>query len=447
FAAAVTTLTQRAAAASMRGRGALSWGAVVGVGLLFAGSWGLAEIARGYLFTGFPWLAIGYAHVDGPLAAFAPLVGAYGVSALAALSAFGVGCALATMRRAASYDVPGDSRATPEGGVGATATTVAIAAAVAIAPLAAGWAARGLEWTQPAGRALNVRLLQGNVPQEMKFDPARTLAAMQDYVAEVLRAEADLTVLPETAWTLPWSATPAPLRDALRAHLARNDGMAAIGMPLPQQDAPRNATPARLTNSVAVIDRQGAIVSRYDKRHLVPFGEFIPRGFGWFVAMMDIPLGEFGRGAREQPPLSIGGQRVAFDICYEDLFGEELALQVRGGATILVNVSNIAWFGDSHALAQHLQIARMRAIELARPMLRATNTGVTAAIDPGGRVVGALPTYSASALALSIQGTEGLTPYARWGNALPVALCLALALAGALGTLATRRSARSNPLE
>ena len=424
FVAAVTALAQRAAATLLRGHRTLSPLVVTATGALFAGAWGLAEIARGYLFTGFPWLAIGYAHVDGPLAALAPLVGVYGISALAALSAFGLGCALAATGRASAL-VP--------------------ALLLALAPLAAGWTARGLEWSQPTGRTLAVRLLQGNVPQELKFDPARSLSAMQAYVAEVLRAEADLTVLPETAWTIPWSATPVPLRQALLAHLARNDGVLAIGMPLLQPtDAPHGVAAARITNSVAVIDRHGAIVSRYDKRHLVPFGEFIPRGFGWFVAMMEIPLGEFGRGAREQPPLVIDGQRVAFDICYEDLFGEELAVQVRGGATILVNLSNIAWFGASHALPQHLQIARMRARELARPMLRATNTGVTAAIDAHGRVIDALPTHAAGVLAVSLRGSEGLTPYARHGNALPLALSLALALAGALAWLAMRgRAART----
>jgi len=426
FPAAVTAATRRAADAAMRRGGALTPLALAGVGLLFAGTWGLAEIARGYLFTGFPWLAIGYAHVDGPLATLSPLVGVYGVCTLAALSAFGVGAAAAWPPRAA---------------VAATAIVVALA------PLAAAWTATGIEWSRPTGRTISIRLLQGNVPQELKFDPARSLAAMQAYVAEAIRADADLTVLPETAWTVPWPATPVPLRDALLAHLRAAGGVVAIGMPLVELHAPRAATPARLTNSVAVIDRNGEIVSRYDKRHLVPFGEFVPRGFGWFVAMMNIPLGEFARGSREQPPLLVDGQRVAFDICYEDLFGEELAAQVRGGATILANVSNIAWFGDSHALPQHLQISRMRAIELARPVLRATNTGVTAAIDASGRVIGALPTYTSGALAVSLRGTEGLTPYARWGNALPVASSLVLALAGALLALAARRSSRSNPLE
>jgi apolipoprotein N-acyltransferase len=415
FVASVTALAQRAAAAMLRGRRPLSPLVVIATGALFAGAWGLAEIARGYLFTGFPWLAIGYAHIDGPLAALAPLVGVYGISALAALSAFGLGCAWVA-----------------RGSAPALLTSLVLA----LAPLAGGWAVRSLEWSNPAGRTIAVRLVQGNVPQELKFDPARSLSAMQAYVAEVLRAESDLTVLPETAWTIPWSATPAPLRDTVLAHLARNDGVLAIGMPLPQQaDAPHGSA-ARITNSVAVIDGRGVIVSRYDKRHLVPFGEFIPRGFGWFVAMMQIPLGEFGRGAREQPSLVIDGQRVAFNICYEDLFGEELAVQVRGGATILVNLSNIAWFGASHALPQHLQIARMRARELARPMLRSTNTGVTAAIDARGRVIDALPTQASGVLAVSLRGSEGLTPYARHGNALPLALSLALALAGALAGLA-----------
>ena len=426
FPATVCALATRAARVTASGPGA-----VAAVGMVFAGGWALAEIARGYLFTGFPWLAIGYAHVDGPLAALAPLAGVYGVCALAALSAYGIGALATSTGR--------DART--------RATALGLAAMLALAPLVAGWAMSGRSWSQPTGRNLAVRLLQGNVPQELKFDPARSLAAMQAYTAEVLRAPADLTVLPETAWTVPWSATPATLRDALLGHLARNGGVVAIGMPLWEQAASRDPAAARLTNSVAVIDRDGSIAARYDKRHLVPFGEFIPRGFGWFVSMMNIPLGEFARGEKVQAPLAIDGQRVAFDICYEDTFGEELAAQVREGATILVNVSNIAWFGDSHALPQHLQIARMRAIELARPVLRATNTGVTAAIDARGRVVDALPTYSAGALALSVQGTTGLTPYARWGNALPLALGLVMALTGALACVAPRRSRGANPLE
>ncbi|HEY0879376.1 MAG TPA: apolipoprotein N-acyltransferase, partial [Zeimonas sp.] len=198
-----------------------------------------------------------------------------------------------------------------------------------------------------------------------------------------------------------------------------------------------------LTNSVGVIDETGTIAWRYDKRHLVPFGEFVPFGFGWFVDLMHIPLGDFARGSARQRPLWIADQRIAFDICYEDLFGEEIAAQVRDGATILVNVSNIAWFGDSHALPQHLQIARMRAVELARPMLRATNTGVTAAIDAHGRVLARLEPYTAGVLEIEVQGTDGTTPYARHGN-VPVLVLSIGFVAAALGMMrgAARREQR-----
>ena len=151
----------------------------------------------------------------------------------------------------------------------------------------------------------------------------------------------------------------------------------------------------------------------------MPFGEFVPWGFGWFVRMMHIPLGDFARGGAGQPPFEVGGQRIAFNVCYEDLFGEELrdALLGERGATVLANVSNIAWFGRSHALPQHLAIARMRTIETGRPMLRATNTGVTAAIDAHGRVIARLDDHVAGELDVRVQGTTGLTPFARTGNA------------------------------
>lgn len=385
------------------------------LGLLFAGAWTLAELARGWLFTGFPWLAIGYAHVDGPLSGFAPVLGVYGVCAMAALVAFGIAQVL--------HNPPGAR---------------AVALGFALLPLLVGWALRSVDWSTPHAAPLRVRLLQGNVPQEMKFDPARSLAAMRAYASGIRGGDAMLTVLPETAWTLPWSQTPPPLREAIHTHLAETGSIVAIGMPLfgRQPDASHDRT---LTNSVAVIDRSGQVVWRYDKRHLVPFGEFVPFGFGWFVDLMHIPLGDFGRGSASQPPLAVGGQRVAFNICYEDLFGEEIAVQVRNGATILANVSNIAWFGDSHALAQHLQIARMRSIELARPTLRATNTGVTGAIDAGGRVTGVLPTYATASLDIEIQGHEGLTPYARHGNVLALVMAVSFVAAGALPSLRARR--------
>jgi apolipoprotein N-acyltransferase len=182
-----------------------------------------------------------------------------------------------------------------------------------------------------------------------------------------------------------------------------------------------------IANSVAVIQKDGMPGYRYDKHHLVPFGEYIPFGFEWFVQMMKLPLGNFDRGRLDQPALAIGQEKIAFNICYEDLFGEEIIEAVSNGATILINVSNLAWFGDSHALYQHLQIARMRSIETARPMLRSTNTGTTAHIDIDGKVTAQLPTFQLQTLTTKVVGATGKTVYVQTGN-LPVCL-LALSIA------------------
>jgi apolipoprotein N-acyltransferase len=162
----------------------------------------------------------------------------------------------------------------------------------------------------------------------------------------------------------------------------------------------------------------------------VPFGEFIPLGFRWFVDMMKMPLGDFRRGGLDQASLPVRGVRVAPNICYEDLFGEEIAQTLRqqpAPANVLANLTNLAWFGDTIALDQHLQISRMRALETRRPMLRSTNTGMTAVVRPDGSVQQRLPTFTVGTLAAEVQGMQGLTPYIRWGNA-PVLALFALVL-------------------
>jgi apolipoprotein N-acyltransferase len=167
----------------------------------------------------------------------------------------------------------------------------------------------------------------------------------------------------------------------------------------------------------------------YAKDHLVPFGEFIPPGFGWILAVLKIPLSDFTAGGTDQKPLAVAGQRVAVNICYEDSFGEEIIRQLPE-ATLLVNVSNVAWFGDSLAPAQHLRISRMRALETERPMLRATNTGVTAIIDAHGKVVARLPSFTEGVLSGKVQGRTGSTPYVRLGNYPVVLLSLIFIVAG-----------------
>jgi apolipoprotein N-acyltransferase len=168
----------------------------------------------------------------------------------------------------------------------------------------------------------------------------------------------------------------------------------------------------------------------YSKAHLVPFGEFTPPAFAWTLAVLHIPMSNFSPGAPRQAPLAIAGEKVAVNICYEDAFGEEI-IRALPEASLLVNLSNTAWFGDSLAQPQHLQIAQMRALETGRPMLRATNTGMTAVVGPRGTVEQVLPPFTEGALMAQVRGYAGATPYVRWGNAPALAL-VAAALAAPL---------------
>ena len=369
-------------------------------------AWALCEWVRGWLFTGFPWVSTGYAHTASPLAGYAPLLGVYGVGWLAAVCAG----ALALFAR----------------------TRRVMPLCVIAAVLVAGLGLHRIAWTQPNGQLISVRLLQGNVPQEMKFDPDqadRTLALYEDMIRA---APADLIATPETALPLLADQLPADYLPRLSAFATATNSHLAIGVPV--SDGPGQYANSMIGIAPATA-RQGPQIYRYDKHHLVPFGEFIPYGFHWFVAMMRIPLGDFTRGAVLQAPFGVNGQWVMPNICYEDLFGEEIAEQLRHDAangtpvpTILLNMSNIAWFGDSIALPQHLQISQMRALETGRPMLRATNTGATAVIDPDGAVVTELKPFTRGVLTTAVQGYRGLTPYVRSGNAGIVLLALVLLL-------------------
>ncbi len=221
-----------------------------------------------------------------------------------------------------------------------------------------------------------------------------------------------MVVAPETAIPLLPSQLPAGYVEAIADHLRGANRAALIGVPL-------GSFAQGYTNSVIGLGKPGEPY-RYDKHHLVPFGEFIPPLFRWFTDLMNIPLGDFNRGRVDQVSFEWRGQRLAPNVCYEDLFGEELARRFADPAqapTVLVNVSNIAWFGNSVAIDQHLQISRMRALELRRPMIRATNTGATALIDARGRVQALLPRHTRGVLEGEVQGHTGLTPFARWASA------------------------------
>jgi apolipoprotein N-acyltransferase len=288
--------------------------------------------------------------------------------------------------------------------------------AIAILLVGIGEALRPVQWTTPAGEAVTVALLQGNIEQEMKFRPERYARILETYARLAEDTKARLIVLPETA-------LPRFLHQIDRADLARLDAAAErnrgdLLLGLPYAD-----TPEAYYNSVVTLGVSPLQV--YHKAHLVPFGEFIPPGFGWVLRWLSIPLSDFSRGGPDQPPLAVAGQRVAVNVCYEDAFGDEIARRAPA-ATLLVNVSNVAWFGDSLAPAQHLQIARMRALETGRMHLAATNSGITAAIDRDGRVLARLPQFAEGRLEIAAQGYTGTTPYVRLRDWPAVLLSLAI---------------------
>ena len=386
--------------------------------LLFSACWTLAELARGILFTGFPWVASGYAQIDGPLAGLAPWVGVYGLgAAAAALSAAPAVASGMTSRAAGAVAACGVAAALAQAGPG--------------------------DHTRTAGM-LQVALIQTNVAQDDKFAVDRMPEALQWLSAQLLAARADLVVAPETAIPLLPADLGADYWQRLGDHFSSPDRAALIGRPMGSYEA-------GYTNSVSGLGGSAAAAEyRYDKHHLVPFGEFIPRGFHWFTEMMNIPLGDFARGPLVAPSFGVTGatgatQRVAPNICYEDLFGEELAARFADPATaptVFANISNIAWFGDSSAIPQHLNISRMRTLEMQRPMIRATNTGATVVIDHQGRVTQALPPFTRGVLEARVEGRDGLTPYVRWVAPFglwPLALASFVVVVSALLSARTRR--------
>jgi len=377
--------------------------------LLIPGLWTLAEWVRAWLLTGFPWLTLGYSQLDAPLAGFAPVLGVFGMS-LATAVASGAVALLA-------------SGAAPRG--------VGIGALLAIA-VAGGWLQR-LTWTQPVGEPVTVSLLQGNIPQSLKFVPGRYESTLATYATLAEASEAKLVVMPETAIPRFLELVSPDYIERLRAAAAARQGDILIGAPLRE-------APDRYYNAVVSVGT--APRQTYAKSHLVPFGEFIPPGFGWVPAVLQIPLSDFSRGGPDQRPLAVAGQRVAMNVCYEDAFGEEIIRQLPE-ATLLANVSNVAWFGDSLAPAQHLRIARTRSLETGRVMLRATNSGVTAIIDARGEVVARLPSFTEGRLDGRVQGHAGATPYVQAGNT--PAVLVALAFAAAAATAARRAARRAAP--
>lgn len=383
--------------------------------VLWAALWLLVELARAWVLTGFPWAASAYALLDSPWVGLAPWLGMYGMG-MVAMAAVAMP-ALAWCLRQAVWPA-----------------CLASAVLVGLSVLAA-----QPSFVTPVGPPLQVALVQGNIPQDEKFAIQRQVEALGWHAQQLAAARADLVVIPETAIPLLPADLPPGFWDGLLGHFHSAGNAALVGVPLGSLDA-------GYTNSVVGISAatrqmpQG--IYRYNKHHLVPFGEFIPWGFHWFVRLMNIPLGDFSRGPLKAPSFQVKGQWVAPNICYEDLFGEELAARFVGGntpaPTILANVSNLAWFGRQVAIGQHLQVARLRSIELQRPTIRATNTGATVALDHRGRVLAMLPFNERGVLQAQVQGMQGLTPFAQWAGRWGLWPLLALGL-GLIAVCKSRR--------
>lgn len=402
-----------------------SWLRILLISLVWASAWTMAEWLRGVLFTGFPWLGAGYAHIDGWLAPWSSVVGSYGVGWFATFTATSIAIL------ACHKDTENDAKA---------AAGVGLAIIAGLIGIGLGY----VTWTKPEGSSLIVRLVQGNVPQSEKFDAQLMQQGIEQYMklasldAKSSEGKPNIIVLPETVIPIMSAYIPTPMWQQLIRISEQKNATIIMGVPI--------STGARQgTNSVIAINQNTSLESleqsdlkmRYDKHHLVPFGEFVPKGFQWFVNAMQIPLGTFDRGGLNQRPFNIEQQLIAPNICYEDVFGEEIIHHARD-SNILLNVSNLAWFGNTWALRQHLQIARARSLETGRPMLRSTNTGMTAAIDPNGRVRAVLNSNTPGVLDVEVQGMQGYTPYMKWGNLPVLILSLMLLVVGACNKILFR---------
>jgi apolipoprotein N-acyltransferase len=354
--------------------------------------WGLSDWVRSWIFTGFPWLTMGYSQVPhSPLAGYMPIVGVYGVSVLTVFISAIIGFWLANKSQTIFF----------KRNVIASVTLI----------LVAGFILKVVEWTKPAGQPTTVALIQGNISQLEKWSADKTQNTIDLYLGMIKASKAQLIILPETAFPLVYSDLQPEIKATLLAHAKQNYGNIVVGM------IEQDVTTGNIYNSA--ISFNPNTIQTYRKNHLVPFGEFIPlkQVFGWIYRdWLNMPLSDLSRGGAKQDEINtMQKQALGINICYEDVFGEEIIRQLPA-ATILVNISNDAWYGQSYAAHQHMQFSQARALETGRYMLRATNTGATAAIDNHGFVLAHAPHDVQTTLDVMAQGYSGSTPYVRFGN-------------------------------
>jgi apolipoprotein N-acyltransferase len=370
--------------------------------LIYPTVWVLVEWLRGWFLTGFPWLNLGYSQLNTPLAGIAPVLGVYGVSWVTALTAVMVLIILLAGKHKPRL-IAGSGLAILF--IGATGLSL-------------------IEWTEKHGTPIQVSLLQGNAPQMTKWDPDQIQARL-DLYADLTRQhwDSDLIFWPENAMTTFYHTLVDEYFTPLVEEAKQHGTELVVGVPV------LNLQTDEYYSSFVV---PGDNPTMYHKRHLVPFGEFVPlesllRGL---ITFFDLPMSSFSRGSDDQKPLKAAGQLLAPTVCYEDAFGEEV-IDFLPEATLLINGSNNAWYGDSFAPHQHLQISRMRAVETGRSLLRATTNGISAIIDHKGYIVKRSPQFETYVLSGEVQPRSGATLYVRWGN-WPVVV-LAVFILGVVG--------------
>ncbi len=361
-------------------------------GLLLASSWVLSEYLRGELFTGFPWMGLAETQVNGPFASTAPFLGGPACTFLVIWTSWEI------FQLNKRFKI----------------SLISIAAVITISQLA-GFAS----FTKPFGEPISIRLIQGNFEQSLKFNPLEINRQIDFYASEIKREPADLVIIPETAFPWPQNNLPAGLINYLQDFSNTSSSNLLLGL------IGEVTTDQGLQYTNRATGLSPNIPSyQYDKSHLVPFGEFIPLGFQWFVQVLHVPISELARGNLKQAPFNILRKdqptiHAAITICYEDVFGGELASRIKNSeapVNLLINMTNLAWFGQSQAPTQQLRLSQMRSLETGLPALRATNTGITAVLGADGKILTALPEFTQASLSAQVQPYSGKTPYVIWGN-------------------------------
>ncbi|CCG19827.1 putative apolipoprotein N-acyltransferase [Taylorella asinigenitalis 14/45] len=388
--------------------------------IIFAASWTVAELIRGYLLTGFPWLNLAYAHAQSPIGAWAPIFGSYGMSFIASLlSAF---IAQWALRKENKKEV----RFAQFGIISILLSCIIL---------------NTIHWSKPYGNLVSVRLVQSNIVQDIKYNPLN-LETIINHNLELAMLPAgsqnqppEIVLFSESIIPTSHKNLPPAFWIKLLSIANQTEAQYIVGLNYEVENTNANSDstyPFKLHNSLLLVNKDTELLSlyetnnpanlaRYDKKHLVPFGEVVPSYVRWFVNMIGLPFIDFSPGSYRQNNFVINGQSIAANICYEDIFGQELLASLfdkngNPGATILYNASNLMWFGNSSALGQHLEMSKVRARETARPIVRATNTGATAHIDHNGKVLASLPFETTGVLDVLVQGRTGFTIYSRIGD-------------------------------